>query len=152
MQVIKRILNPIDLCKVLDDLQSLFLKHQVNDNELFNFDIESIKRSFTNTKILNWDFFVWASFNGENYDGIICFLNEKNVFLNKQIFSQCLWLSKNPNMGYKLFSTAIKFAKEKDFKYIRCKTYFNNEKNEKVKSFYEKIGLLKETETYICEL
>jgi predicted enzyme involved in methoxymalonyl-ACP biosynthesis len=152
MQTIKRIINPTDFCQVIDDLEILFLKEEGQNNELFKINSQSIKRYYSNTKILNWDFFVWGSFNGKTYDGVICFLNEKNIFLNKQIFSQCLWLSKNPKVGYKLFSTAIKFAKEKDFKYIRCKTYYNDRKSKKVKSFYQKVGFLKESENYICEL
>jgi hypothetical protein len=151
MQTIKRILNPTDFYKVVDDIFSLFDKEN-NDNVLLKYNLQSIKTNFGNNKILNWEFFIWANFNGESYDGIICFINEKNALFNERIFSQCLWLSKNPKIGYKLFSTAIKFAKEKDFKYVRCKTHNFNLESKKVKSFYEKIGLLKESETYICEL
>jgi hypothetical protein len=151
METIKRILNPIDFYKAVDDISVLF-KQENDNNLLLKYNIESIKINYGNNKILNWDFFIWASFNGQNYDGIICFLNDKNVFFGQQIFSQCLWLSKNKKIGYKLFSTAIKFAKEKGFKYVKCKTYIDNVQTEKVKCFYEKIGLIKESETYICEL
>jgi hypothetical protein len=151
MQTIKRILNPVEFCKVIDDISILF-KEENNSNLFLKYNLESIKINFGNNKVLNWEFFVWASFNGEAYDGIICFLNDKNVFFGQQIFSQCLWLSKNKKIGYKLFSTAVKFAKEKDFKYIKCKTCIDNIQTEKVKSFYKKIGLIKESETYICEL
>ena len=152
MQTIKRIVNPIEFCKVIDDLNNLFKEDECFNASLLKYNAESIKRNFSNNKLLNWDLFVWANFNGEKYDAMICFLNEKNVFLNEQIFSQCLWLSKNKKIGYKLFSTAIKFAKEKDFKYVKCKTCIDNIQSKKVKSFYEKIGLIKESETYICEL
>jgi hypothetical protein len=151
MQTIKRILNPVDFHQVVDDI-SLSFEEKGFNNFLLKYNTESIKINYSNNKLLNWDFFVWANFNGQNYDGVICFSNEKNPLFNERIFSQCLWLSKNPKIGYKLFSTAIKFAKEKDFKYIRCKTHSDNSQNEKVKSFYKKIGLLKESETYICEL
>jgi rhamnose utilization protein RhaD (predicted bifunctional aldolase and dehydrogenase) len=152
MQTIKRIVNPIEFCRVIDDLDNIFKEDKDLNNSLLKYDSESIKRNFSNNKLLNWDLFVWANFNGESYDSMICFLNEKNVFFNEQIFSQYLWLSKNKKTGYKLFSTAIKFAKEKDFKYVKCKTCTDNTQEEKVKSFYEKIGLIKESETYICEL
>ena len=152
MQTIKRIVNPIEFCKVIDDLNNLFKEDECFNASLLKYNAESIKRNFSNNKLLNWDLFVWANFNGEKYDAMICFLNEKNVFLNEQIFSQYLWLSKNKKIGYKLFSTAIKFAKEKDFKYVKCKTCIDNIQSKKVKSFYEKIGLIKESETYICEL
>lgn len=152
MQTIKRIVNPTEFCRVIDDLNNAFKEEYCFNTGLLKYNAESIKRNFSNNKLLNWDLFVWANFNGESYDAIICFLNEKNVFFNEQIFSQCLWLSKNKKIGYKLFSTAIKFAKEKDFKYVKCKNCIDNTQNEKVKSFYEKIGLIKESETYICEL
>jgi hypothetical protein len=151
MQTIKRILNPIEFCKVIDDISILFKKEN-NSSLLLKYNLESIKINFGNNKVLNWELFVWASFNGQAYDGIICFLNDKNVFFGQQIFSQCLWLSKNKKIVYKLFSTAVKFAKEKDFKYIKCKTCIDNIQTEKIKSFYKKIGLIKESETYICEL
>lgn len=152
MQTIKRIVNPIEFHRVIDDLCLLFKEEQSSYDSLLKYDSESIKRAFSNPKLLNWELFVWANFNGQYYDGIICFLNDKNVFFNEQIFSQCLWLSKNKKIGYKLFSTALKFAKEKDFKYVKCKTCIDNIQTKKIKSFYEKIGLIKESETYICEL
>ena len=152
MQTIKRIVNPVEFHKVIDDLNNTFKEDEYLNTGLLKYNAESIKRNFNNNKLLNWDLFVWANFNGENYDAMICFLNEKNVFFNEQIFSQHLWLSKNKKIGYKLFSTAIKFAKEKDFKYVKCKTCIDNIQEKKVKSFYEKIGLLKQSETYICKL
>ena len=151
METIKRILNPVDFYKVIDDISVLF-ETENNNNPLLKYNTQSIKIDFGNNKILNWDFFVWANFNGESYDGVICFLNDKDAFWGEPIFSQYFWLSKNKKIGYKLFSTAVKFAKEKDFKYIKCKTYIDNIQTEKVKSFYKKIGLIKESETYICEL
>lgn len=151
MQTIKRILNPIDFCKVIDDLSFLF-EEENKANHLLKYSPESIKLNFSNNKILNWDLFVWASFNGKSYDGIICFSNEKNSFFNEKIFSQRLWLSKNKKSGYKLFYTAIKFAKEKEFNYVKCKTPVDNIYEEKVKSFYKKIGLIKQSEKYICQL
>jgi hypothetical protein len=151
METIKRILNPVDFYKVIDDISVLF-ETENDNNPLLKYNIQSIKINFGNNKILNWDFFVWANFNGESYDGVICFLNDKDAFFGEPIFSQYFWLSKNKKIGYKLFSTAIKFAKEKDFKYVKCKTYIDNIQTQKVKSFYKKIGLIKESETYICEL
>jgi hypothetical protein len=152
MQIIKRIINPVEFCRVVDDLNNIFKEDEYLNTGFLKYNAESIKRNFNNNKLLNWDLFVWANFNGENYDAMICFLNEKNVFFNEQIFSQHLWLSKNKKIGYKLFSTAIKFAKEKDFKYVKCKTCVDNIQEKKVKSFYQKIGLLKQSETYICKL
>lgn len=151
METIKRILNPVDFYKVIDDISVLF-EAENNNNPLLKYNIQSIKINFGNNKILNWDFFVWANFNGESYDGVICFLNDKDAFFGEPIFSQYFWLSKNKKIGYKLFLTAVKFAKEKDFKYVKCKTYIDNMQTEKVKSFYKKMGLIKESETYICEL
>ena len=152
MDQIKRILNHSEFCKVIDDLKPLFEEESSFYISSLKYDLESIKRAYSNPRFLNWELFVWANFNGESYDAIICFLNDKNIFLNKQIFSQCAWLSKNKKVGYKLFSTAVKFAKEKGFEYLRCKTPIDNIQSKKAKSFYEKIGLVKESETYICEL
>jgi hypothetical protein len=150
MNKIKRITNPEEFRLMINDLNNLFSEEK---GHLFlDHDAESIKRFFSNQIILNWDFFVWANFNGENYDAMIAFTNEKSVKFNCKLFNEYLWLSKNPKVGYRLFREAIKFAREKDFKYILMSTVTNNPKHEKIKNFYKKMGFLKDTETYIAKL
>jgi hypothetical protein len=150
---IKRITNPEEFKVVLDDLMELFKQDDVDAaHQLLSHSVESIKNAFSHKSILAWDFFLWANFNGSKFDAIIAFVNDKNVKFNESIFSEYLWLSKNPKVGYKLFSTAIKFAKANDFKYISMNTVVKHPKHEKIKSFYTKLGFLKDSETYISKL
>jgi len=150
---IKRITNPDEFCKVCDDIYSLFLVENVeHGHQLLQHDLESFKKAFAHTSILNWDFFVWSNFNGKEYDAIICFINEKNPKFNEAIFTEYLWLSKNPKVGYQLFRTAVKFAIEKEFKHILMSTVTKHPQHEKLKSFYSKMGFLKDSEIYIAKL
>ncbi len=71
---------------------------------------------------------------------------------NCKLFCEYLWLSKNPKTGYRLFSEAVKFAREKEYKYILMSTVVQHPKHEKIKNFYRKMGFLKDSETYIAKL
>ena len=153
MNSIKRIVNPKEFETVIKDIKDLFFKDDLNYGHVFlKHDWDSIERFFSNQIILNWDFFVWASFNGEKYDAMIAFTNEKSVKFNCKLFCEYLWLSKNPNTGYRLFSEAVKFAREKKYEYILMSTVIQHPKHEKIKNFYTKIGFLKDSETYIAKL
>ena len=55
-------------------------------------------------------------------------------------------------MGYKLLETALKFAKEKDFKYVTMNRVMKHPKSEKVARFYDKMGFIKDVETYIAKI
>ena len=151
--MIKRITNPDEFKRVFDDIGVLFSEENIKaGHQLLIHDVESIKNSFSHTSILAWDFFVWANYNGGNYDAVICFINDKSSKFNQAIFTEYLWLSKNTNVGYKLLQTAVKFAREKEFKHIVMSTVTKHPKHEKLKSFYTKMGFLKDSETYIAKL
>ena len=153
MNSIKRITNPKEFNSVIDDLNDLFHNENYESGHIFlQHNKDSIKNFFSNQIILNWDFFVWANFNGRKYDGIIAFTNEKSVKFNCKLFCEYLWLSKNPKIGYRLFREAVKFAREKEYEYILMSTVTQHPKHEKVKNFYTKMGFLKDSETYIAKL
>jgi hypothetical protein len=150
---IKRITNPLEFNQLIDDLHSLFLQEDLNEGHQFlKHSPEMIKTCFSHSQILAWEMFVWANKNGDSFDAAIMFANDKNPKFNTRIFSEFLWLSKNPKVGYKLFKTAVDFAKQKDFGLLAMSTVVKHPKHEKIKSFYEKMGLLKDSETYICKL
>lgn len=150
---IKRITNPSDFNKAIDDLESLFSNENIDQGHQFLIhDKECIKRSFGHVGILNWDLFVWAHSSNGKFDAIIAFVNEKNPKFNTAIFSEFLWLSKNPKIGYALFKTATQFAREKGFELISMNTVCKNPSHNKIKRFYKNIGLLKDSETYIGKL
>ena len=150
---IKRITNPVEFDKVIDDLHPLFLEEdKVGGHQLLSHSPECIKKAFAHTSILTWDIFVWANKTGETFDAVIIFQNDKNVKFGEKIFHEFLWISRNSNAGYKLFKTAVKFARENGFKTMVMGTVVKNPKHEKIKSFYEKMGFLKDSEAYICKL
>ena len=150
---IKRITNPEEFGQVIDDLYALFKDEDKHSgHQLLRHDPQMIKKCFSHVSILTWDLFCWANKTNNSYDAIICFVNDKNPKFGEKIFSEFLWLSKNPKIGYKLFSTAMKFARENEFKIVAMSTAVQHPKNENIKSFYNKMGFLKDSEIYIAKL
>jgi hypothetical protein len=151
--MIKRILDPEECKIVAKDIFELFDFENENAGHFFvKHDKESIINNFCNKYILAWDVFVWANFNGEKYDALIVFINEKSVKFKEPIFSEFIWLSKNPRAGFKLFKEAMNFAKEKGFKYICVSRVYKHPNSYQVKNFYEKMGFTKDTQTFIKKL
>ena len=152
--MIKRITNPTEFKKLLDDIFDLF--EYENENEGHHFvrhNKEYISNSFANKHLLAWDFFVWGNLNMHHkFDAMIAFSNQKNEKFGEEIFSEYIWLSKNPKMGYKLLATALKFAKEKEYKYINMNCVMAHPKAEKIARFYKKMGFIKDSESYIAKL
>jgi GNAT superfamily N-acetyltransferase len=151
--MIKRILNPEDFKQLIEDIDILFEFENENQGHfLLKHNKETIINSFANKHILAWDMFVWANHNGKSYDAIIMFFNDKSAKFGEQIFSEYLWLSKNPKAGYKLFQESTKFARQKGFKYIIMNRVMKHPHSHGVMNFYEKMGFIKDTETFIAEL
>ena len=151
--MIKRITNPSEFEKLIDDMYELFKKQDsVEGHALLTHDPETIKANLSHTSILAWDFFVWGNLNGDKFDAMIAFNKVRDAKFNEEIFYEFLWLSKNPKVGYKLFKTAVDSARKSECKYIVMSTAVNNPSYPKVKSFYQKMGFLKDTETYISKL
>jgi hypothetical protein len=151
--MLKRIVNPNEFNQLLDDLSELFdSADKTEGHALLSHDKDSIKANYSHASILAWDLFVWGNKTNNKFDAVIAFVNDKNAKFGKRIFHEFLWLSKNPKVGYKLFSEACKFARQHDFEYMAMNTVVKNPSHEKVKSFYIKMGLVKDSETYICKL
>lgn len=154
MSEIKRILNINEFRKCLDDIQELMEKEN-EELEFHNFlkhDFESVKRHIIHPSTLAWEFFVWSHKQDDKYDALIIFINEKSIKFGVKIFTEFVWMSKNPKVGFKLLKEALSFAREKDFKYITMSTMTNHPKHEKIKNFYTKLGFIKDTENYIAKL
>ena len=152
--MIKRILDPEEFKALLDDIDTLFKEeNKVNGHALVEHNKEYIFNAFGDKSILAWDFFVWGNLNDMGkFDAVIAFLNNKNEKFGEEIFAEYIWLSKNPRVGQKLLGTAMKFAREKEFKYVMMSCVEAHPKARKVARFYEKMGFIKDSETYIAKL
>jgi DNA modification methylase len=152
--MIKRITNPLEFKKVVNDIFELFkLENEEMGHALLQHNKEQIINAFADKSLLVWDFFVWANSDGNGkFDGIIAFINDKNEKFGEQIFSEYIWLSKNSRSGGKLLGTAIKFARKKEFKYIIMNTAVKHPKSAKIGRFYEKMGFLQDSISYIAKL
>jgi|TARA_R110002020_G_scaffold126312_2_gene284031 hypothetical protein len=152
--MIKRLTNPEEFNQCISDLADLFeVENSEQGHYFLKHDKGHITNAFSHSQILAWDFFVWGNLNKHGiYDAMIAFLNNKNEKFGESIFSEYLWLSKNPKVGYKLLATALAFARKKEFKYVAMSAAYNNPSFDKVTSFYKKMGFLKDSETYIAKL
>ena len=152
--MIKRILDPDEFKKLLDEIEILFdFENKNHGHRLVTHNKDHIFKAFGKTSILTWDFFVWGNLNSSNkFDAFIAFVNNKNEKFGKEMFVEYLWLSKNPKVGHKLLGVALKFAREKDFKYVLMNCVDAHPNSDKVARFYKKMGFLKDSETYIAEL
>lgn len=151
--MIKRILNEEEFKQAILDLKELFLdEDKEQGHEFLLHDSNTIINSFGNNYLLAWDVLVWANKENEKYDALIIFLNDKSVKFGVGIFTEFLWLSKNPKVGFKLLKEAVKYAREHEFKYIITSCVEKHKKSDKLKSFYKKMGFVKDSETYIAKL
>lgn len=153
--MIKRIINSQDFCKAADDLSDyLGLAEEGNNyHYLLPNGVESMKQAFAHDKMLAFNVFVWANLNDENkYDAAIVFMKDKGPRHGLEIFSEYVWLSANPRVGYKLFATAIKFARQNGFEYIQMGCSEKSPNKETVKSLYRRLGFIKDSESYIAKL
>lgn len=152
--MIKRITNPAEFKKLLDDIFDLIeTLEERNEAHFLKHNKEYIVNAFAHTHLLAWDFFVWANEDEDgNFDAMIAFCNQKNEKFGEEIFTEYLWLSKNPKVGHKLLGVALKFAKEKEFKYVIMNCVPAHPKAQKVARFYKKMGFVKDSESYIAEL
>lgn len=152
--MIKRITNPEEFCELVDQMRHIVPEDDYFESHALDLkhDHESIKLNLANKHLLAWDFFVWAHKDGERYDGCIAFVNDKNIKFNKNIFSEFVWISKNPRIGFKLFKYAVKFARENNFDIINMSVLENNPNSKKIESFYKKLGFVKDSTTYITKL
>ena len=152
--MIKRVVDPQEFRKLLDEIFILFdyeIKNQ--GHRLVKHDKDHIFKAFGNNSILTWDFFVWGNLNSsDKFDAVIAFVNHKNEKFGEEIFTEYIWLSKNPRMGQRLLGTALKFARDKDFKYVLMSCVAAHPNSDKVAKFYKKMGFLKDSETYIAKL
>tara|TARA_R100001440_G_scaffold74186_1_gene99451 strand:- start:224 stop:682 length:459 start_codon:yes stop_codon:yes gene_type:complete len=152
--MIKRILDPEEFKTLLDDIFPLFdMENEKQGHALLKHNKEYIFNAFGDKSILAWDFFVWANKNDSGkFDAVIAFLNNKNEKFGKEIFAEYIWLSKNPRVGQKLLGIAMKFARQKEFKYVMMSCVEAHPKSHKVANFYKKMGFIKDSETYIAKL
>ena len=151
--MIKRITNPEEFNVLIGEIDLLFKYENENEGHFLKHNKEYIINAFSHKHILAWDFFVWANLNNsDKFDSIIAFLNHKNEKFGEEIFAEYLWLSKNPKVGHRLIGKALKFAREKEFKYVMMSCAEANPKSKKVARFYKKMGFVKDSETYIAKL
>ena len=152
--MIKRVVNPEEFRKLLDDIFILFdYENKHHGHKLVKHNKEHILKAFGDPSILTWDFFVWGNLNENNkFDAVIAFLNNKNEKFGEEIFAEYIWLSKNPRVGQRLLGTALNLAREKKFKYVMMSCVDAHPQSKKVARFYKKMGFLKDSETYIAEL
>jgi len=148
---IKKIISVEELESVSKDISDLHKE----DNEKYGHvlglkhDVELITKCLSHESLLIWNVHVWAHYNGLKWDGIFIGIIRKSDKFNKKSMEEYLWLAKNSNAGIRLYNTALKFAKENQCEYIAMNVVENHPLKEKIKSFYKRMGFVKDSETYL---
>lgn len=153
--MIKRIVDGGQFCKVVDDV-SAYLKLEEEANNYYHLlpnGTATVKQAFGHDRMLAFNVFVWANLNYQNkYDAVIIFIKDKSPKHGVEVFSEYIWLSANPKVGYKLFATAINFARNNGFENILMGISEKSPKKDKVKNLYKRLGFIKASESYIAKL
>lgn len=153
--MIKRIVKADEFSKAVDDVCSYLSLNEESNNyyHLLPNNSDTLKKAFAHDRMLAFNVFVWANLNEDNkYDAGIIFIKDKSPKHGVDVFSEYIWLSANPKVGYKLFATAIKFARDSGFENILMGISEKSQKKEKVKSLYRRLGFIKASESYIAKL
>jgi len=151
--VIHKITDPKKLQKLAKDLEKLFAE----ENSLYGhvgakINADSFFKAWGDQRLLNFHLHVWANIENEYYDSCIMFQSVENALLGQKIWQEYFWISKNPKAGIKLFNTAISFARKVGIQNLVMGTVENHPLSKKVRKFYEKIGLKKDSELWMGKL
>lgn len=152
---IKKIISITELEKISIDIKEFLKNNDENYSHCLGLDhdIDLITKCFSNESLLTWNVHIWGHFNGEKWDGVFVGLIRKNEKFNKKMMDEYLWLSSPfSNCGYKLYTTALDFAKKNGCEYISLNVVEGFSKSNKLKNFYKKIGFTKDYETYIKKI
>jgi hypothetical protein len=153
--MIERITNPEKFEKAVNNIfDSLDIDSEENPYyQIIPNDRQSFIKAYSHKGLLAQNVFAWGNLNnlGE-YDAGILFVRQPDAKLNKVFFTEQVWLSNNPKVGFKLMATALEFARNQGFEYIRMGAAVKSPAYEKVKKFYKKMGFLLEAESYIAKL
>lgn len=152
--MIKRITNPEEFEQLILDMDELFKTEDVEEGHAcdLSHDKDTIISSFGNKQLLNFDVFVWGNKENGKFDASCIFLNERSVKFGKKFFVEFLWISKNPKVGFKIFKEAISFARSKGFEYVVVSTSKKNPNTPKYEDFYEKLGFIEDSKSFISKL
>lgn len=104
--MIKKITNPQEYLRLLDNLESLWTSEDLERGHIFPFNKESLAQ-IANAQLLTWEYHVWSNLE---LDSIIIFHSGWNILFGKTVFQEILWASKS-GYGIKLLKTALSFAR-----------------------------------------
>lgn len=154
--MIERITDPNKFKKVIADVL-ICMEEKCGSgykwHQFLPFCKDSVVKAFGHRVFLATSFFCWANRTKDgHYDSLIIFCKNRDPKFNVDLFSEHTWYSSNRRVGFKLFMTAVKFARDNGYKYIVSSSVENSPNAKTVRSFYKRLGLLKDSETYIGKL
>ena len=153
--MIKKVVNPEEFKKVVDDVYSLFLSLEEDESHHFlKHDPESIKNNLSDPTTLSFRLHVWAHYNEDgNCDGTIMFWGGYDIKFGVDTFTEFIWLCADPKVSISLFKTAEKWAKDSGkYSYISTSVVEKMPQADTLKSLYNRMGFIKDYEQYIKPL
>ncbi len=138
--------DPRDYLTLLDNLEELWAEENVSKGHVLPISKEGLSKLAT-AQLLTWDYHVWAT--GDLKAGII-FKSGFSPLLNKTVFQEVLWLSKNGS-GVKLLKTALDFGKNQGYDVLLMGSA-NKMADSRLEKLYNKLGLKKDSQLWVGEL
>lgn len=151
--MIKKVVSAQEFEKAFKDLAELFTEENSKYGHVHSpINVQCAIDSFAHPAILNNNFHCWVNFENGNADGLILFMDHIHPLLGQRIFTEYFWVSKNPKKSFALYRKAASFAKNKGIKYINMNCVENYPTSHKLKKIYQKMGFMKDSESYIKRL
>lgn len=151
--MIQKITNPETFKRMVNQVAGKF----GDENNLYGhigakINTDSLIKAWADSRLLNFNLHVWANEESGEFDSVVMFQGVENHVIGEKIWQEYLWLSKNPKVSVKLLQTALAFAKKLGYKRYVMGSVENYPTSKKVRQFYLKKGLTKDSELFIGSL
>lgn len=139
---VRKITNPAEYLRLLDNLEALWEWENQNGGHVFPISKASLGQVAT-AQLLAWEYHVWSN---DELDSIIMFHAGWNLLHGKTVFQEVIWLSKS-GCGLKLLKAALDFAKNQRYD-ILVMGSVTKAPNLKLNKLYTKLKLQKDGEIW----
>lgn len=142
-EIPRKITNPTEYLHLLDNLERFWEEENKNKGHFLKISKEGLSK-LANPSLLTFEYHVWST---EKLDSIAMFQSAFSPLFNETVFQEIIWLAKN-GCGVKLLNAARNFARQKGIKHWILGASVRMA-DDRLKKFYQKIGCVEDSMSYI---